>query len=52
MADRNSSIMGNQIIDNTIKQDELDSTNIPTDKQILQINILSSNIVLRRNKKG
>lgn len=39
MADRNSTIPGNQIKDDSVKQDELDLTNEPTDGQIVKINM-------------
>ena len=39
MADRSTSIPGNQIEDDSIKQDELDITNTPTDGQMIKINM-------------
>lgn len=39
MVDRSTNIPGNQIEDDTVKQTELDITNIPTNNQILQINM-------------
>ena len=39
MADRDTSIPGNQIKDDSINQTELDITNTPTNGQIIQINM-------------
>ena len=39
MADRSTSIPGNQIENDSVKQDELDITNTPSDGQILKINM-------------
>ena len=39
MVDRSTNIPGNQIEDDSLKQDELDLTNTPTDTQIIQINM-------------
>lgn len=39
MADRDTSIPGNQIQNDSVKQDELDITNVPTDGEILKVNM-------------
>ncbi len=41
MADRDTSIPGNQILDDSVTQSELDITNIPTDGQFIKINMPS-----------
>ena len=39
MVDRDTSIPGNQILDDSVTQSELDITNVPNDAQILKINM-------------
>lgn len=50
MADRYTSTPGDQIRDGTIKKDELDLTNTPTDGQIIKINMPTGDFTAIDNK--
>lgn len=50
MVDRSTNIPGNQIQDDSIKQDELDITNTPTDGQIIKINMPTGDFTAIDNK--
>jgi len=49
-SDRNTSIPGNQIENDSVKQDELDITNVPTDGQILKVNMPNGDFTALDNK--